>query len=382
MINIELTLTADMNNLKQVEYLKPRFIGERFKNHSLPLEILKDLAVLEEMIVEVAKWKYRQANPGRERIPRGFTKDLDLHLAAVQDGSAIPVIMLAFSGLCLPANVSYFEQARTEIINAISCAEKNVTPEMSPELLGYFDRFGRGLRDDEYIEFTESNEVIRLNVETRKKLVRASKADGWTEEVSLKGRISKMDQNGLRFDLELQNGLKMDAPVVERYYNVVMQVFNDYRKNAYVMVQGVAKKDRSDNFKSFESIEHITPLDPLDIEIRLEKLAELQNGWLDGKGFALNKTALKKLTHDFDCYFASDLPLPYLYPTAEGGIQAEWSHDNWEVSLEINLQQQTGEYQAFHLVANESNDYDFNLSSLEGWNELNEALQIVFGVSV
>jgi hypothetical protein len=120
----------------------------------------------------------------------------------------------------------------------------------------------------------------------------------------------------------------------------------------------------------------------LDVEIRLEKLAELSDGWLDGKGVALNRDALKKLTHNFDRYFDSDLPLPYLYPTAEGGIQAEWSHNNWEISLEIDLQQQTGEYQAFHLESNKTNDLDLDLANVDDWIELNKALQIVFGVQL
>ena len=368
--------------MKQMKYLTPRLVGGRFNNHSLPLEILKDLAVLEEMIVEVAKWKYRQANPERERIPRGFTKDLDLRLTNVEDGSVIPVIMLAFSGLQPPANAIYFEQARTEIINAISCAERNLTPEIPSEYLNYFDRFGRGLRDDEYIEFTESDKPVRLNVETRKNLVRASKADGWTEEVSLKGRIPKIDQSRFKFELELSDGTKLEAPLNKQHLKNVLEAVSSYENNMYVMIQGVAKKDRFDNFKSFESVEHITPLDPLDVEIRLEKLAELSDGWLDGKGVALNRDALKKLTHNFDRYFDSDLPLPYLYPTAEGGIQAEWSHNNWEISLEIDLQQQTGEYQAFHLESNKSNDLDLHLATVDDWIELNKALQIVFGVQL
>jgi hypothetical protein len=43
-------------------FLKPRFVGKRFDNHSLPLEILKDLAVLEELIIEVAKREYIKKN--------------------------------------------------------------------------------------------------------------------------------------------------------------------------------------------------------------------------------------------------------------------------------------------------------------------------------
>ncbi len=40
------------------DFLKPRLVGARFDGHRVPLEILRDLAVLEQMIVEVAKWQY------------------------------------------------------------------------------------------------------------------------------------------------------------------------------------------------------------------------------------------------------------------------------------------------------------------------------------
>ena len=41
-----------------IEFLSPRLVGNRFDQHSIPLEVLKDLAALEELIVEVAKWHY------------------------------------------------------------------------------------------------------------------------------------------------------------------------------------------------------------------------------------------------------------------------------------------------------------------------------------
>lgn len=73
------------------EFLRPRLRG-RFEEHSLPLEIFKDIAVLEEMLVEVAKREYLAAHPQRVRSPKGFGTGLELHLTAVEEGSAIPVI--------------------------------------------------------------------------------------------------------------------------------------------------------------------------------------------------------------------------------------------------------------------------------------------------
>lgn len=366
------------------EFLKPRLVGERFEKYSVPLELLKDFAALEEMIVEVAKWKFRESHPKQKRIPRGFSKGLELHIAGIEKGSAILVITLMYSMLIPTTNlqlfqsadVDYFEQARDTIIETIACAEQGKPLPLPAELLEYFDRFGRGLRGNEYIEFSDkNNQPAKLTLETRKQLIRASKAEEWTEEGALKGRISEADQSRMSFELELNDGTKLKAPLTSQHLDTVLDAFKDYRQNMRVTVQGVIKKDRQDHPKSIESVEHITPLDPLDVEVRLEELADLKDGWLDGKGSALNRNNLLWLIKEFDSKFNPALPLPHLYPTAEGGIQAEWPIGDWEASLEINLDAKRAEWQALNLVTEDCNEQDLDLSNSEGWQALNQALQ-------
>ncbi len=36
-----------------IEFMRPRFQGARFEGRCIPLEVLRDLAVLEEMVIEV-----------------------------------------------------------------------------------------------------------------------------------------------------------------------------------------------------------------------------------------------------------------------------------------------------------------------------------------
>ena len=361
------------------EFLKPRLVGERFSRHSVPLELLKDFAALEEMIVEVAKWKFKESHPKQKRIPSGFGKDLSLHISNIEDGSAILNIILVCAINC-PVNTdmfdstdeAYFKQARDVVIETIACAGQGMPLPLPVQFLGYFDRFGRGLRGDEYIEFSQ---LAKLTLETRKQLIRASKVDGWTEECVLKGRISEADQARMSFELELKNGTKLKAPLTSQHLDTILDVFNDYAKNARIAVQGVIKKDRQDHPKSIEFVEHITQIDPLDVDERLEELGKLQNGWLDGKGVALNQENLLWLVKSFDTKFDADLPLPYLYPTSDGNIQAEWPIGNWEASLEIRLDKKCAEWQALNLKTDECRDLDFDLSNDDGWRELNQALK-------
>ena len=134
------------------------------------------------------------------------------------------------------------------------------------------------------------------------------------------------------------------------------------------------KKDRQDHLKAFESIEHISPLDPLDVTLRLAALYELQPGWLDGKGHAPDPTHTQWLAAAFEENFDASLPLPYIYPTAEGGIQAEWSLGDWEASLEIDLLAKCACFQALNLVSHALHDIGLALSDSAGWQQLNTIL--------
>lgn len=362
------------------DFLKPRLVGSRFAAHTVPLELLKDFAALEEMLVEVAKWKFRQAHPERGRIRRGFGKGLELHLAHVEAGSAIPVISLVFSSLFPGEDAIYFEQARNAIIETIACANQGKSYALPLELLGYFDRFGRGLREGECIEFSIGNgAVVNLTIEARKRLILASQAEEWTEDAVLKGRICAVDQARMIFELELKDGAKLKAPLSNQHLGSVLNAFQAYRENMRVALQGVVRKDRQDRLRSIESVEHITSLDPLDVECRLEELAELRDGWLDGKGRAPDPIGLRWLALAFDAALDPIVPLPYLYPTAEGGIQAEWMLEDWEASLDIDLDRRCADWQAYNVASRECREQEIDLSEEEGWRTLNHELHRLSG---
>ncbi|MBK1695408.1 hypothetical protein CKO09_11765 [Chromatium weissei] len=359
------------------EFMKPRLVGKRFDQHSAPLEMLRDFAALEALLVEIAKREFLKTNQDRVRIPKGFTRGLELHLTAIEEGSTILVINLIFSTLLPSVNIDYFVRAKEQVIDSIASVACGQHPSLSPDLLRYFDRFGRGLHEDEKIEFTRNDgQVVVLTRAIREKLLLASQSGEWTEEVILKGCIPEVDQSNMSFELEQRTGIKLKAPLDEQHRETVLKAVNGYSKRQFVVVQGIIKRNRANQAQCFESIGYISLLDPLDVETRLEELAELSDGWLNGKGKRLEQSALKKLTQYFDDYFALDLPLPYLYPTAEGGIQAEWSQGDWEVSLEIELTEMIGHYQALNLTTNELIEQPLDLYQGEmAWDQLNTLLK-------
>jgi hypothetical protein len=246
---------------------------------------------------------------------------------------------------------------------------------LPPRYLSYFDRFGRSLRSGESIEFPREHAPVSLNPETRKKLIRSAQVETWTEECALRARIYEADQAHDSFEFELSDGTRAKAPLDDRYRDAVLDAMKGYHRGAFVLIQGVVQRDRADRLKGFESIEHVTPLDPLDVTLRLEQIAVLKDGWLDGKGNAPDKDKIAWLADMFDAHFDGDLPLPYLYPTSEGGVQAEWTMNDWEVSLEIDLETKQAEYQALNLKDDSCSQFTFTLDNREGWSNLNEALK-------
>ncbi len=360
------------------EFLRPRLRGARFKGGVIPLEVLRDLAVLEEMLIEVAKWKFLEANNGRRRTPRGFGDKVELKLVGIEDGSAIPVLAIAFAGAYLPnmdPMLPHFEAARDAIVAAIGAAEQKATVAgyLPEKTLAYFDRFGRSLRDGESMEFQTPAHpaVARLTKESRRRLVLAApSAQGLTEDVTQRGLIPEADQEAMTFHLLLSDGRKVKARMEGQVTEAVLEAFNGFRSGVRVAVKGVGKFDRQNHLQGLESVEHVTVLDPLDVPARLDELRTLKDGWLDGKGFAPRAAGLDWLATAFEQHYPGDLALPRLFPTAEGGIQAEWSLSTQELSLEIDIQRRMAEWHSLDVQSGADAERPLNLDCGEDWQWL------------
>lgn len=367
-------------------FLRPRLTGTRFQGCAIPLEFLKDLAVLEEMIVEVAKSEFLKDHPGRKRSPRGFTEGIALKLTGLEDGSTIPVIslMVAAAGLFPPDNQAYFERARDAVVNAIGAAEHNqsITDHLPEKSLSYFDRIGRSLREGEAMEFTTPARTTpaRLTKETRRKLVLASsKVQELTEDTSIRGTVPEADQEKLTFEVQLLDGRRVPAPIAAQHMDTIIEAFNGYKSGSRVSLQGIGRFNRKERLLSFDSIEHVSMLDPLDIPARLDELRSLEDGWLEGQGIAPSDAELNWLSEAFGRHFPDDLPLPHLYPTAEGGIRAEWSIEQNEITLDIDIGKHTGHWHGLDMDSDAEESKSLTLDDADDWKWLVSRIQHLAG---
>ena len=116
-------------------------------------------------------------------------------------------------------------------------------------------------------------------------------------------------------------------------------------------------------------------LDPLDIGARLDELRELNDGWLDGQGYAPAGTGLTWLAASFNRYYPESLLRPRLYPTVDGGIQAEWMIAATDIDIKINLVGKSGEWHSLDLASDTEHQKTLNLDDEDAWKWIVKRIQ-------
>ena len=278
----------------------------------------------------------------------------------------MPIINITTSEEILPGTElpyqRFFELAKNDITTTISTASDNdyvaANGLLPNRFLAHFNRIGRSLRDGEILELPRDNgsAPARLTQETRQRLLQRSAVKELTQEVALRGTVPEADQERMTFELQQVHGGRIPGPMPEQHREAIIEAFGGYLDNVRILVQGIGRYDRQNRLSGMESVEQVTFLDPLDVPARLDELRAMQDGWLDGAGKAPTHAGLSWLSTNFERYFPDDLPLPYIYPTPEGSIEAEWSLGSHSAILEVNLATLQGNWLRF--AKEDDNDED------------------------
>ena len=104
-----------------------------------------------------------------------------------------------------------------------------------------------------------------------------------------------------------------------------------------------------------------------DVPAQLDTLRDMKDGWLDGDGFAPAHPGLDWLADGFVLHYPNDAPRPYIYPTYDGGIQAEWTLGTWEISLNITLSNHLAEWLLIDIDTNTEKERTLNLDNGADW---------------
>ena len=326
-------------------FIQPRFIGPRFEEHTLPLDVASDLRAYEELIVELAKRLYLNDHPTRQRVPKRFDADFHLHLEQVEPGSSRPLLSIVAAGtLLLPgSNGDYFQQSK-ELVNECIAAEQGQLPEAFPrDLLKYFNRFGRSLRSDEKVEFSRSNGTATLTPERRKHLVLAVDKE-YEREIDINGFVEEADWQKSSFRLRHLDGSKSTIPMSESFHDQIRKIGGNQRH--LVSVSGIGAFDEWDRLRKVLTSDFIEIQTNYELNRRFEELKELKDGWFDGAGLAPNPDLLDEIAEKMISDYPKRLMLPAIVATPEGNLLLEWENE-MDPSVDLILTERSASLHAF-----------------------------------
>jgi len=340
----------------------PRFVGERFKEHTLPFEFLDDLQALEKINNEIARWLYLQDNPERKRVPKNFYKGISYALTEIGEGSTVPQTALISpnTGMFPSPYHDYFTSAPLKLTEAIQALEVGKDPsEVLPaDILLMLERFGSSLQADEFVEFAPSApQKAKFTPDSRKKLlVGLSKDKDYTKEARILGEIIDLNKEKMTFELRVGKK-KLAGPVRPDLYADFLEAFAEEPQGGKkpVMIAGSIRFNSFDTPKSIVSVGQLNILEPLDIQWQLEGLKALKPGWFDGHGSAYDPAAIDLLSKCVDEFY-NLAKNPSIYPNPDGLVNLEWDNEAFDITLEVDPANRKGVYHSLDLQSRRSTE--------------------------
>lgn len=366
------------------EFMRVRLSGGRFKEAELPFFILGDLVSLQDLVIDVAKWSFREKH-GRKRTTSDFGK-VYLKLVGLHPGSTVIEIEIGTTQMILEGvpvpNQEHFNTASNSIVETIRSAEQgaeHLNGLIPPEYMPQFNHVGYSLRGNEVMEITAANNhKADLTPQTHKVLVYHSSAT-IMRDITIRGVISEVDRKAMKFRLDPIHGQAARCPFLGQHKDVVLEALSRYKsQDDYdkVEVHATGVYNKQNKLQKVEYVKNVELLDSLDVGARLDEFRNLQDDWLEDGGVAPSHDGLDWLLDVFEQYYPAGLPLPRTYPTADGGVSLEWSLGGREIDIEIDLENHTGEWHMFDKSAKSSeNVKELDLDKLEHWKWVSKQLQ-------
>jgi hypothetical protein len=327
-------------------YIHFTFRGTRFEGGRVPIALLGDLAALQDVLVEVARDVYRTAQPERSRFPRGYLKTTSLWLSAIEEGSAVLVLeRLPSASLDEDQMIDPFDSARDIVLDAIASVARGEPafggiPKRSRQR---FKHIGGHLEMGEAIELSAPNPGATPVVYDRAvRDLLIEEDEPTSDDHFMIGPVVavELDQSSFRVK---QARRASDVHFTDDLDHMVrMSMVDQPRSGRYLegaipfRIDGSGSFDRG-GLAGFLADE-ITPVSFIDAEFgqvvdRVASLLSMPEGWLDGDGQTIGDKLGERFLQVAVGLADQGLPAPYVYPTPDGGLRAEWSNESGGIEL-------------------------------------------------
>jgi hypothetical protein len=353
--------------------LAPTFDGGRFASRSLPLDVVPDLIAYQTLLRELAKHIFRQQN-NRKNVPPHFDEEIKLSLVGIQSGSTCLAIKRQTSDASgfLPGieGINPYDGlllASNDLVERVLHSADTGTglpAEFPRHLLRHLIHLGRNLRGDERFEFRQQPGVparVNLSSATRKKLIHLQ-GDKYEEHGEQRGVI----RGGNAISGQLT--ISVDGRQIECHVSSDREVTKWLQYvGAPVVVVGMAEFSASGIVEQFRSVDSVRlTSNARALAEQFAGISRLSSDWFEDGGHnvspelaSLFRWLIEELLRRLD------IPTPFVLPTPDGGIRAEWSFGDTETSLSADPDRSSVYLHTVHVRTGVDDELEVCLASRE-----------------
>lgn len=348
-------------NSRQI-FLQPRLVGDRFQDGVVPVAVLEELIELRKLLVDVARYLFKQQNPSRTRVPKGFERSFRLALTSIDAGSAIPCLERLGPRPLFSVGGDTFDQALDQLLATVKAAngqERDAIP-LPASLVSKFARLGRSLTAGEAIYFKkpDADEEVRYSLDTRKWLSSWSGASSYLQDVELIGSITAVDDDKSVFELRLPYGVTTKARYEPDDRSEVIEALNS-RWHVRCQIAAMARYSDQDELLEVDGITTYSFFDAVDdkqrqrLATRFEEIRALRRGWYEGRGLTFSGQFLDWAERLLLALMVEEESTPFVYPMPEGELRIEWQCQDWEISTFLDRNQRAQAHALSHTTDEE-----------------------------
>ncbi|MGK4005336.1 hypothetical protein WMF31_22090 [Sorangium sp. So ce1036] len=318
-------------------FLELTFDGGRFESHSVPVSVLAEFGTMQAILLRVARELWLRDHKERERVPRGFTEAAQLNLVASRESSYTAVLRRSepAHGRDASSFDYVFEQALDVTVQALAAAANDnaqIPADFPRNLLDLLGNLGRHLGKGEELRIRgkTSETVARIDQNSRGRLALLTKRP-LESDVDFEGEVESVDDSG-KIRVRTRDGERIEVPFGLHRREELGLAFQQ-RPMVRVRVRGAMQlqQRRMTTVEELETVDDERAPDVKKLWDRLKTLEEVPDGWLDGDGkkpteevMAFARLVLSRLVVDH-----RSIPRPKVFPTPDGGLQAEWVLGSW-----------------------------------------------------
>lgn len=327
-------------------FTKPIFHGRRFDAHTLPLSAVKALQAYSEAIQAIAKAKWREENPQRERVPKGFA-DFELAIADIDRHAGCVGVVLDLpkpAGELWPPYREYYTKARDTLHDDI---ESGFSEIHSGAARRHLVKMADELGEDEHILWAREPKAKTgpsFRRDTVRKLRRKPQSE---DDVEIVGVFDSRSASRGRIELITDESNTAVHCVATSDFVEKWNSFLDHKVR--IIGKGIFQGEELLRVTRIKSIELA---EAAKLHIQFARLRMLGPGWLNPESKPLDRRTLERFEKFLGQIEDAGLPRPSLYGTEERGVRAEWTSGPWEVSLEAEPEQEEFLAEALNITTN------------------------------